>query len=120
MPQLTALLILASVVEVPAQAQGVQPGRETPADVPVFQTLGASMVDPVIVAPRNRRGPVSLERFLTRLPPVPRTEGACPMPVLRPRPRSADSMPVLPADSTVAPAVNQRVVLPACRNEYSR
>jgi hypothetical protein len=60
MLRLTGFLILASVVAVSAQAQGVQPGRETPADVPVFQTLGASMVDPVIVAPRNRRGPVSL------------------------------------------------------------
>jgi hypothetical protein len=118
--RLTGFLILATVVAVPAQAQGIKPRLEPAVGPLVFRTLGASTVDPVVVSPRNRLGSISLEGFLKRLPPVPRTEVACPMPVVRPRPRSADSMPVLPTDSTTAPAVNQRVVLPACRNDYAK
>lgn len=120
MLRLPGFLILATVLTVPAQAQRVLPGLEPTAGASVFRMSGTGPVDSMVASPRHRPGSLSLERFLKRLPPAPRAEVGCPMPVLRPQPRSADSMPVLTADSSAAPAFNQRVVLPACDNDYSR
>ena len=102
MIRLLGCLCLATVVVTPAQAQRVK---------------SSGFADTVMVSPWNRLNTLSLQDLLRKLPPTVQTEVACPMPVLRPRPSSNDSMPVLASDSTTAPAVNRALIVPSCRND---
>jgi hypothetical protein len=113
-------LAMALVLAVPAQAQGSQPQAEPRSQPSFSSTFRFQPQRTISVTPRHRLGSLSVNALLAPTPRLDTTDIACPMPVMRPRPGTADSMPRLAIDSTVAPATNRSLLLPSCSNELFR
>ena len=104
------------VLAVPVQAQGTQPPAPLPSQPGFSSTFRFQPAKQMAESLRLRLGSLSVKALRAPGPRVDTTGVACPMPVMQPRPSVAGSMPVQPADSTVAPALNRALILPTCTN----
>ena len=120
MIRLLGCLSLLCIVASRLEAQGVRFGSKQSSETMVASTLGSFPAAQASISPRQRLASRSLDALLRRLPKPDSAAIACPMPVLRPRPSSDDTMIITRPDSTVVPAINQAVILSTCYNERFR